>query len=116
MSHLAATEPQQTYQGTSLYATNPWLVFGFFCFIYLFFNWYLQTQVLTDQVYIYTLERQVNPDKLTAFLAGQHRMVFLSYLMVPFTLLLKMILVTLCLLTGLLLTSQKLPIRTIFKI
>src|ERR1700754_5284838 len=116
MTDLAAAQQKNSLPGASLYATNVWFVFGFFCFIYLFFNWYLQTQVLTDQVYIYTLQGQVNPDKLAAFLAGQHKMVFLSYLMVPFTILLKMILVTLCLLTGLLLTSQKLPIRTIFKI
>src|SRR6201991_1353505 len=116
MTDLAAAQQKNSLPGASLYATNVWFVFGFFCFIYLFFNWYLQTQVLTDQVYIYTLEGQVNPDKLAVFLAGQHKMVFLGYLMVPFALLLKMILVTLCLLTGLLLTSQKLPIRTIFKI
>lgn len=116
MTELSVTTQKEVFEGNSLYSTNPWLVFGGFSFIYLFFNWYLQTQVLTDQVYAYTLNGQVNPDKLAAFLEGQHRMVFLSYIMVPITLLVKMTLVTICLLAGLLLTSQKLPVRKIFRI
>jgi hypothetical protein len=102
--------------GASIYTTNIWLVSGITCFIYLFFNWYLQTQVLRDQVYSYSLGRQVNPDKLAAFLQGQHRMILVSYMIVPLTLLVKISLVSLCLLTGLLLTSLKLPFRTLVRI
>jgi hypothetical protein len=117
MTDLAATGHNNALSsGTSIYATNVWFVFGTTCFIYLFFNWYLQTQVLTDEVYSYSLSGQVNPDKLTAFLQGQHRMVLLSYLLVPFTLLLKMTLVSICLLTGLLVTCQKLAYRTLLRI
>jgi len=116
MTELAATEQKNDLSGLSLYATNAWMVFGSFCFIYLFFNWYLQSEVLTDKVYTYTLAGQVNPDKLAAFLEGQHRMVVVSYLMVPVAILLKMTLVTLCLLAGLVLTSRKLPLRQIFRI
>lgn len=116
MTDLAATRQKNMFTDGSPYVLNPWLVLGGFCAIYLFFNWYLQNEVLTEQVYTYTLAGQVNPDKLSAFLDGQHRVSFLSYLMVPVTLLLKMTLVTLCLMTGLLLTSQKLPLRSLFKI
>ena len=116
MTELAVTEPKKGFSGVSLYATNAWMVFGGFCFIYLFFNWYLQSEVLTDKVYTYTLAGQVNPDKLAAFLEGQHRMVVLSYLMVPVALLLKMTLVTICLFTGLLLTSQQFSWRQLFRI
>ncbi len=117
MTDLAATgHSNGLSSGASLYTTNAWFVFGATSFIYLFFNWYLQTQVLTDQVYSYSLSTQVNPDKLSAFLQGQHRMVLLSYLLVPFTLLLKMTLVSICLLAGLLLTYQKLAYRTLLRI
>jgi hypothetical protein len=116
MSDLAANEHRQTLPDASVYTTNAWLVFGVVCFVSVFFNWYLQQQVLTDQVYQYSLGGQVNPDKLTAFLQGQHRMEVLSYLLIPVVLLVKMVLVTLCLLTGLLLTSQKIAVKVLFRI
>ncbi len=116
MTELAATEQRNELSRVSFYTINAWYVFGGICLIYIFFNWYLQTQVLTDQVYSYTLAGQANAGKLSAFLDGQHRTAFLGYIMVPLTLLIKMTLVTLCLLTGLLLTSQKLPFRVLFKI
>jgi hypothetical protein len=100
----------------SVYAANAWMVFAGICFIYLFFNWYLQTQVLTDDVYYYSLGRQVNPDKLNAFLQGQHRMSLVSYMFIPVILLLKATLVAFCLLTGLLLTSRNCPFTTLFRI
>lgn len=95
---------------------NPWLVFGGSCFIYLFFNWYLQTRVLTDQVYTFTFGNQVNPDKLNAFLDGQHRSAVLGYLFVPLIMLTKMSLVSLCLYAGLVLTSQSLSFPRVFRI
>jgi hypothetical protein len=117
MTDLAATgNDNGLSSGVSIYTTNIWLVTGITCLVYLFFNWYLQTQILTDQVYTYSLGRQVNPDKLAAFLQGQHRMVLVSYLVVPLTLLVKVSLVSLCLLTGLLLTSLKLPFSTLMRI
>ncbi len=116
MSDLAVNENRQTLPGASVYTTSAWLVFGVICFVAVFFNWYLQKQVLTDQVYTYSLGDQVNPDKLTAFLQGQHRMELLSYLLIPVVLLTKMVLVSLCLFTGLLLTSQKVSFSILFRI
>jgi hypothetical protein len=116
MHDLAAAEHRRMSSGTSLYSTNPWLVFGLYCLVYLFFNWYLQKHVLTDDVYTYSLGAAVNPEKLAAFLKGQHRMEFLSYVFVPLMIVIKMLLVSFCLMAGLLLTAQKLSFSTIFKI
>ena len=116
MNDLAVAKQRSVSSGTSLYSTNPWLVFGICCFVYLFFNWYLQKHVLTDQVYTYSLGGAVNPDKLSVFLQGQHRMEFLSYILIPATIFIKMTLVAFCLMAGLLLTSQKLPFSKIFRI
>jgi len=117
MTDLAATgQSYTTPDNTSFYSINGWWVFAGMCFIYLFFNWYLQTQVLTDQVYYYSLGSQVSAEKLTAFLDAQHHVAFLSYVLVPVTLVIRMTLVSFCLLTGLLLTSQKLSFKAIFKI
>lgn len=117
MTDLAARQQQRTSSNEQpIYAINSWLVFSGICFIYLFYNWYLQTQVLTDEVYYNSLGGRVGAEKLGAFLSIQHSMGFLSYLMVPLILLLKMTLVSFCLLTGLLLTSRKLPFAILFKI
>ncbi len=116
MTDLAASGQKVTAPSTSVYSINGWFVVGLICFVYVFFNWYLQTQVLTDQLYTYSLGRFVNPDKLSAFLEGQHRMFFLSYLMLFVNLGIRMLLVSTCLLAGLLLTSQKLPFRTLYRI
>jgi len=116
MDHSAATGQQTTLPATAVYVVNPWLVFGASCFVYLFFNWYLQSQVLTDQVYTYTFGAQVNPDKLNAFLDGQHRTSLLSYVFVPLMMLFKMSLVSLCIYAGLVLTSQSLSFPRVFRI
>ena len=117
MTDLAATQQRPLPSGEQpIYATNAWWIFAGICFIYLFFNWYLQSQVLTDEFYHYSLEGRVGADKLAAFLDGQHRMRFFSYLLVPVSLLVRMTLVSFCLLTGLLLTSRKLPFRDLFRI
>lgn len=119
MTDLTATEQRPLPpQGQPIYATNAWWVFAGICFIYLFFNWYLQTQVLTDEVYHYSLEGRIGAEKLGAFLDGQHRMRFFSYLLVPVSLLVRLLLVSFCLLTGLLLTSapRKLAFRDLFRI
>ncbi|HVU58467.1 MAG TPA: hypothetical protein VHD83_25575 [Puia sp.] len=117
MTDLAATGQRPGVPDSdSFYSINRWAVFAGLCIIYLFFNWYLQTQVLTDQIYYSSLGGRVNEDKLAAFLDLQHRMAFLGYIMVPVGLLIRMTLVTFCLITGLLLTSQKLSFRTVFTI
>jgi len=117
MTDLAATgQSSASSDNTSFYAINGWWVFAGMCFIYLFFNWYLQTQVLTDQVYYYSLGGRVSTEKLAAFLDAQHHVSFLSYVLVPVTLVIRMTLVSFCILTGLLLTSEKLSFKAIFKI
>ena len=116
MNDLAATRQRPLSPTQPIYAINSWLVFAGICFIYLFFNWYLQTSVLTNEVYYNSLAGRISTDKLAAFLAGQHRYSFISYLLVPFALLVKISLVSFCLFTGILLTARNLPFRTIFKI
>ncbi|MBN9386272.1 MAG: hypothetical protein J0H74_36270 [Chitinophagaceae bacterium] len=117
MTELAATgQNSASSDNTSLYTINAWWVFAGICLIYLFFNWWLQTQVFTDQVYYYSLGGRVSAEKLAAFLDAQHHMSFLSYVLVPVTLVIRMTLIAFCLLVGLLLTSQKLSFKAIFKI
>ncbi len=76
MTELAATEQRNELSKVSFCTINAWYVFGGICLIYIFFNWYLQTQVLTDQIYSYTLAGQANAGKLSAFLVEQHRTAF----------------------------------------
>src|SRR4051812_2187994 len=114
MTDLAATgQSSASSDNASFYSINGWWVFAGMCFIYLFFNWYLQTQVLTDQVYYYSLGGRISTEKLAAFLDAQHHVSFLSYVLVPATLVIRMALVSFCILTGLLLTSNKLSFKAI---
>lgn len=76
----------------------------------------MQTQVLTDEVYHYSFGGQVSTAKLTEFLSGQHRTRVLSYILVPVVLLLRMLIVSFCLLAGLLLTSRKPAFSQLFRI
>jgi hypothetical protein len=117
MTDLAATgQSSASSDNTSLYSINSWWVFAGICFIYLFFNWWLQTRVLTDEVYYYSLGSRVSAEKLATFLDAQHHLSFLSYVLLPVSLVIRMTLVAFCLLTGLLLTSQKISFKSIFKI
>jgi len=117
MTELSATTNNNGPSGqTSLYTTNGWWVLAGASGIYLFFTWYLQTRVLTDQVYYTSLTGQVSIEKLSALLDSQHRMSLLAYIGVPVFLVIKMVLVSFCLLTGLLLTARRLPFRTLCKI
>lgn len=117
MTDLAATEQDTAIANDPpLYDLNAWWIFSGICIIYVIFNWWIQTQVLTDQFYYYSLGAKVGADKLSTIVSDQHRMRLLTYLMVPFSLLLKMTAVTFCLLTGLLVTARKLSFRTLFKI
>jgi hypothetical protein len=116
MSLWAASERQTASPAVPVYMMNAWFVFGGFCVVYLFFNWYLQTQVLTDQVYTYSFGGKITPDKLAAFLDGQHRSSVIGYLVIPVVMLFKMALVSVCIYAGLVLTSQSIPFSRVFRI
>lgn len=117
MNDLAAAK-QKTISPPSkpIYETNAWYVFGGVCFIYLFFNWYLQTAVLTDEVYFNSLSGRITNEKLISLVAGKHKFGFFSYIVVPSILLIKMSLVAFCIYAGLLLTSRTLSFKKVFKI
>ena len=93
-----------------------WLVAGF-SLVYIFSAWWMQTSVLTDDVYYNTLGGKTSTDKIDSIIQLQHRMGLVSYILVPFELLLRVAAASFCLLTALFATGrQKLSTGTVIKI
>lgn len=116
MDSIASGKAPSSYAGQSIYAINSWWVFTGFCLLSIFSTYYLQTHVLTDEVYYNSLADRFTADKIESIIHTQQRFGLLSYLMVPAGLLLKITLASFCLFTGLQFTSHTLPFRTVFKV
>lgn len=116
MDSVAPEKQSPTYTGQSIYTINSWWLFGGICFFSLFSTYYLQTNVLTDEVYYNSLAGQFTTDKISSIIHTKQRIGMLSYLLVPIGLLLKITLASFCLYTGLQFTSYTLPFRTVLKI
>ena len=94
---------------------SAWLIAAF-AVIYIFAAWWIQTGVLTDEVYYNTLAGKTSTDKIDSLIQLQHRMGLIGYILVPFELLVRVAAASFCLLTGLYLTGRKLSPRAVFKI
>jgi hypothetical protein len=116
MDSIAPGKQSPAYTSQSIYATNSWLLFACICLLSLFSTYYIQANILTDQVYYNSLADRLTADKIASLIHTQQRIRILSYLMVPAGLLLKITLVSFCIYTGLQFTSYALSFRTVFKI
>ena len=116
MHPLTLQEPSPIDQPKSFYAINSWWIFIGICLIYIFSAWWLQTEVLTDDLYYQTLGGRLSTDKIDAWVGLQHRTRLLGYTMIPIGLLLKISATCTCLMTGLLITGNKVSFRSLFKI
>ena len=94
---------------------NAWLITGI-SLIFIFSAWYIQTQVLTDEVYYNSLGGHTDPSRIDSIIQLQHRFGLVSYVMVPVGLLLRTTAVAFCLFTGLLLAGHKIRFGTVFKV
>ena len=94
---------------------SAWLIAAI-SILYIFAAWWIQTGVLTDEVFYNTLAGKTSSDKIDSLIQLQHRMGLVGYVLVPFELLVRVAAVSFCLLTGLYLTGRKLPTGAVFKI
>jgi len=92
-----------------------WLIAGF-SLVYIFSAWWMQTSVLTDDVYYNTLGGKTNTDKIDSIIQLQHRIGLVSYILVPFELLVRVAAASFCLLTALFVTGRRLSTGTVIKI
>jgi hypothetical protein len=100
----------------SPYEMSNWWPFSMFCLVALFSTYYLQTEVLTDNVYYNSLTGHLSTDKITDLINMKNRVGLFGYLLAPVTLLIRVLFTSLCIGTGLLVTSRKLPWKYLFKI
>ena len=116
MDSVAPTKQSPTYTSQSIYATNSWWLFACICLLSLFSTYYIQANILTDEVYYNSLADRFTADRIASVIDTQQRIRILSYLVVPAGLLLRITLACFCIYTGLQFTSYALPFRTVFKI
>lgn len=95
---------------------NGWWIFGGICAVYLFSSYYLQTAVLTDQVYYNSLGNEHTSDQVEHLIQDRRSMGFMGYILVPVVLMAKVLFTFFCLYTGLLLTSNQVAFKALFKI
>ncbi len=116
MDSIAPGKQSSTYSSQSIYTINSWWLFACICLLSLFSTYYMQANILTDEVYYNSLADRLTADKIESIIHTQQRIRILSYLMVPAGLLLRISLACFCIYTGLQFTSYALPFRTVFKI
>lgn len=116
MDSVAPGKQSPTYTSQSIYAINSWWLFACICLLSLFSTYYIQANVLTDEIYYNSFVDRLTADKIESLIHTQQRFRMLSYLMVPAGLLLRITLACFCIYTGLQFTSYSLPFRTVFKI
>lgn len=107
---------QHSADSQSLYSINGWWIFISICLIYIFTAWWLQSEVLTDSLYYQTLGNKLSTDKIDAFVGLQHRTRWLGYATIPIALVFKITASCFCLMTGLMVTGNKLSFKILFKI
>ncbi len=74
--------------------------------IHLFVNYYNQTYILTDNLYRLIIGAQMSEHQFNDYMNFVHKWKWLSYLFIPFVLLLRISFVLLCLKIGSFVTEQ----------
>lgn len=116
MQFVATTTENRPSTTTGFFDINNWWIFGAICLVYLFSSFYLQTQVLTDEVYYQSLSAQFSADEMDALLVQSRDSGIWGYILVPAMLLVKTGFTGLCLYTGLFFIGRSLSAAQIFKI
>lgn len=116
MNSIAATREFVSYNWKSVYTINSWWFFGGACLISLLFAWFVQTQVLTDEIYYNYLSDRLTADKIESTIQMQKRIGLAGYLFIPVGLLLKIGFTVVCIATAISFTGYQISFKTIFKI
>jgi hypothetical protein len=104
------------YNWKPVYKINSWWIFAGACVVSILFSWFIQSHVLTDQLYYNYLAERLNEDKIEEAIRLQERAGLLGFLFIPVALFLKIGFTVLCLSIGISLASYQLPFKTLFRI
>ena len=82
-----------------------------------FLNIYLlQEFILTDEVYHNTLGERLAYDRIEKMLDGQRAYAWIAYALIPLSLLLQVLAISVCLMTGVVLSLSKLTFKQVFRV
>jgi hypothetical protein len=76
----------------------------------------LQEFILTDEVYHNTLGERLAYDRIERMLDGQQRYVWIAYAFIPLSVLLQVFAISVCLMTGVVLSFSKLTFKQVFRV
>jgi hypothetical protein len=89
-------------------------MYAFSCIAYMAVLYIQQQYVLTEQVYYNTLGEQLTIERTDAFLQTQQRWAWLSYVIIPLTVGLQALLISICLSTGAILLDYRVRFGALF--
>ncbi|SEP89750.1 hypothetical protein SAMN05444359_103178 [Neolewinella agarilytica] len=82
-----------------------------------FLNIYLlQEFILTDEVYHNTLGERLAYDRIEKMLDGQRAYAWIAYALIPLSVLLQVLAISVCLMTGVVLSLSKLKFKQVFRV
>lgn len=116
MKYFSLTSNNVSLQRQPVLGFNGWWIFGGICAVYLFSSYYLQTEVLTDQVYYNSLGSEHTSDQVEHLIDDRRTMGIMGYILVPVVLMAKVLFTFFCLYTGLIFTRHQVSFKALFKI
>ncbi|WP_090165666.1 hypothetical protein [Neolewinella agarilytica] len=101
---------------SDLFSVSGWLMF-FLAVAAGFLNIYLlQEFILTDEVYHNTLGERLAYDRIEKMLDGQRAYAWIAYALIPLSVLLQVLAISVCLMTGVVLSLSKLKFKQVFRV
>lgn len=100
----------------NLFSFKNWQLIFIFTLFYACISWLTNHWVLTDGFYYSALENQLSSEKIDSFIALNKKIQWIGYVVIPFFLLLKWLVIASIIYTGLFLFNNTISFNTCFKI
>lgn len=113
MSTIATHYPNHSFF-RDYFSLPAWGMYAFSCIAYMAVLYIQQQYVLTEQVYYNTLGEQLTIERIDAFLQTQQRWAWLGYVIIPLTVGLQALLISICLGTGAILLDYRVRFGALF--
>lgn len=98
----------------AFYQQPAWGMYLLTCLLYVLVTLVQQTYILTDAVYYETLGEQLTRESIAGLLEAQDRWAWVTYALIPFSILLQVLLITCCLNIGTILFDYPAGFRSLF--
>ncbi len=96
------------------YDQSAWGMYLVTCLLYVLILLVQESYILTDAVYFNSLGEQLTTERIAQWLEAQHRWAWISYAMIPLSVALQVLLITICLNIGSVLLDYPVSFRVLF--